>query len=386
MNNSSESLHSVIQKAVKAGVLMLLIISFICVTCDESFAGITGEGIESDPLTGIVQKGDYFKADSFVKNLAEINGAIITLENCFEAKRFEFILDAGDGAFPDGDNKKNGSIYYGELLNDAIGRVTSVQAVPELKDSTFTGWYIRGNHVLKSSAVADGAKSNNRIMEAGLKGDEIASDGVRFLIDTSYTEDIELADVDDSGACIIRAMWRKNKPCEPGDGNEALDKTLTDAAAKLDIWDSDNVCNKSIEYLDSCSDAKAYSARHGTTKYQYGRIMLTAETSNAKDYTWFVKRAGDNGYTMLSEKGETCLLSKLKGIDNGMLVKCRVGVAGKGNEQTEKGNSFIEYETKLTIYSLPKILDTGILIDGNKANIKVSESARSDNNKTEGGV
>lgn len=386
MNNSKESLHIVIQKAVKAGVLMFLMMGFICVTCDESFAGITGEGIESDPLIGIVQKGDYFKADSFVKNLAEINGAVITLENCFEAKRFDFVLDAGDGAFPDGDNKKNGSIYYGELLNDAIERITSDPEVPELKNSAFTGWYIRGNHVLKSSAVADGIKSNNKLMEAGIIGDEIVSDEVRFLIDTSYTEDRELADVDDNGACIIRAMWRKNKPCELSDGNEALDKTLTDEGAKLDIWDRDNVCNKAIEYLDSCPDAKAYSARHGTTKYQYGRIMLTAETSNAKDYTWFIKRAGDNGYTMLSEKGESCLLSKLKSIDDGMLVKCRVGVGGSGNEQTENSNSFIEYETRLTVYSLPKILDTGILIDGNKANIKVSESARSDNNKTEGGA
>ena len=75
----------------------------------------------------------------------------------------------------------------------------------------------------------------------------------------------------------------RNKPCEIGDGNEALDKTLTDAAAKLDIWDSDNACNKAIEYLDSRSDANAYSARHGITRYQSGRIMLTAETSNAKD-------------------------------------------------------------------------------------------------------
>lgn len=374
MKNNSDKADR--KKLIKAALLFAMTLCIIGISCRESFAGLTGNGSEADPLSGITSAGDRFDAGSWVKNLSETDGALIELDDIYEPKECKFVLDAGKGRFSDGDNKKYGTASYGAELKKAIESLLDksknnngtedtagdTHETPEADGMTFAGWYIKGNHAEKKSA--EGSSSSEKIIEAGGRGDTVASDGVRFLIDTDYEEDRELADTDDNGAVIIKAMWRNNIVKEPDDGNAPDDKAKLEESGELDLWDSAHAANKAIGYVEDCPDRAAYTKKHGDTGYQYGRVLLNAETSCADYYLWFVKREKDESFSIISGNSAECLFEKLGKDDNHMKVRCRA-FARDGDEaaSADAGSSFIEYETEITVFTLPEISDTKITVN-----------------------
>lgn len=326
-------------------VLMLLVLNVMLNI--DSFAKIKGSGSKSDPYQGdeLAATGDSFLSGMYVKNLTYIDGKKIRIKAVYEAKELAITLSANGGKFPDGSSERKINTRYGEKMAVILNGDN-----PVYDGKRFSGWYVKGNHKLASD---DGS-----IKTAGDIGDCIYtsdSEAGYMLIDPDDSSDSGSADVDQSGRIIVKALWRTSAIPDIKDGFEADDNTASDESSGLDIWDKNNASNKAIEYLDSCSSREAYSALYGKTKYQYGRAVFCAETSNAEGYSWYIKRKTDKDYEKLSEEASTLKLEKLKSTDNQASIKCTVDF---------ENNTNLTYETELTVFSLPEIADMRFSIDG----------------------
>ena len=158
------------------------------------------------------------------------------------------------------------------------------------------------------------------------------------------------AETDGVGNPVAKALWRKNTV--PLNEIYAADDPVPSDAD--DIWSPDHTNNMVIEWVPELPEKADYRKKHGVTRYQYGKALLTGETEDASAYRWYVRKKGEESYTKLVETGPQLLLEDVTREDDGASYRCEVSV---GEEQ-------LYWETELTVFWLPEPQGITISMDG----------------------
>lgn len=324
----------------------------------EAMAALSGSGSSSDPITGTAAVNDKITAGKYVENLTTKDGARITAKRIYTAKNYNITFNAGSGRFTNGSAEIKTSASFGDDLYALTNK--TVTAEPTLSGKKFVGWYFKGNH-------KQGQASSLVAYTEGSPGDTIIKSGVRLLAAADDATDKTTMNIDGSGNVVISAIWRSGR-IAPNDGNEPDDKTAENATAGLDAWDASNAANHVIEYLSKCPTKQSYAESHGRTKYQYGRILLNAETTQASLYDWQIKRAGDADYKSLGVSTSSLRLDNISKTDNGAYVRCvvKVGTDALGNTAAAANTNGggVVYQTRLTVYTLPSANAISVKVNG----------------------
>lgn len=297
----------------------------------QTMAAVSGNGSAADPVTGIAEPGDEIPADVYVINLTETDGTKIYMNGRYEPKEYAVIFDAAGGSFPDGTKTQE----IRETYDDQV----RLPGEPLRPGCVFTAWYLKGNRKPAEPAEADGT---------------LLSEDTRFMLAADDAEDMAKAEADAAGRPVAKALWRKNTL--PADGENAADEPAPSPAENL--WDPAHTNNHVIEWIPELPGKADYRKKHGVLHYQYGSILLTAETEGAAAYHWYVKKAAENSFTAITETGPELLLEGLTREDDGAFYKCEVSV---GEEDAR-----LSYETQITVYRLPEPEGIRVSIDGGK--------------------
>ncbi len=292
-----------------------------------AMAAVRGTGSMADPVTGIAESGDLIPADSHVINLSETDGTRIYVQGTYMPREYTVVFDAAGGSFADGTERKE----IPETYNTAVclpGAVLKPGCV-------FAAWYLKGNRKPEEPSEADGS---------------LLSGETTFLLAADDDSDMAGAETDDTGKPVAKALWRKNTV--PLNETYAADDPVPSDAD--DIWSPDHTNNMVIEWIPELPEKTDYRKKHGITRYQYGKALLTGETEGASAYRWYVRKKGEESYTKLAETGPQLLLEDVTREDDGASYRCEVSV---GEEQ-------LYWETELTVFWLPEPQGITISMDG----------------------
>lgn len=284
-----------------------------------SFAAVSGSGTKDAPVTGPVAVGDELPPDAFVKNLSETDGARIILEGRYRPNTYTVFFHAAGGLLPDGSS--------GTELCETYGEKAVLPEAPARDGKKFTGWFLKGNQ------LPEGVAGNA----------ELLSENSIYYLAAEDPEEASYAELSEGGDPVAKAIWRNNEPL-PADGYEADDPAGSDTD---DLWDESHSNTRVIEWIPSLSTKEEYRKYHGKIRFQYGRARLDAGTDEASSYTWYIRRANEEDFRPLDEKGPVLTLSELTRADHDLKVRCEALLGEQGDT--------VCYETKLRVYWLPEI-------------------------------
>ncbi len=284
-----------------------------------AMAAVIGSGTEEDPVEGTVREGDELPPEAYVRNLSRIDGTRIILSGQYVPNTYSVSFSAEGGSFPDGSG--------GVVLPETYGEQITFPEVPEKQDKWFAGWFLKGN------GLPQDAPENAREL--------LMEDSIYYLAPDD-PEDRSLMEPDEDGRPVTKALWRNNAPL-PSDGFEADDPAVDEIK---DFWDETHSNSRVIEQIPELITKEEYRKKHGRTAFQYGRVRLDAETDGAASYRWYLKRPGEQEYTLLDETSPVLTLSGLTRADHQTGCRCEALI---GEQE-----GVISYETELTVYWLPK--------------------------------
>ncbi len=293
-----------------------------------AMAAVRGTGSMADPVTGIAEPGDRIPAESHVINLSETDGTRIYVQGAYMPREYTVVFDAAGGSFADGTERKE----IPETYNTAVclpGAVLKPGCV-------FAAWYLKGNRKPEEPSEADGS---------------LLSGETTFLLAADDDSDMAGAETDDTGKPVVKALWRKNTV--PLNETYAADDPVPSDAD--DIWSPDHTNNMVIEWIPELPEKADYRKKHGITRYQYGKALLTAETEGASSYRWYMRKKGEESYTRLAEIGPQLLLEDVTREEDGASYRCEISVG----EEAQLG-----LETELTVFWLPEPQGITISMDG----------------------
>ena len=352
------------------------------------------------------QPGSFMRVGSHVSNLTSVDGEEISFEPVYSPKTYSMIYDANGGIFSDGEDSLKSSVVYndGSRIYDSLNTegghtkenksFITLPEEPVYEEHSFICWYLEGNDVPDDPGPDDGV---------------IIKNGSRYMIANDEPDDLEKTRHTSDGSTIAVALWRANdfsyddgneadpgfdgggqgdeddgwtplpgedegsgedegeeggNPDEDEDGDgddEGPDGGGDDgpggsgSQSSTDLWDEGHVNNHAVEFVEGYEDKAAYESRFGDIKYQYRRIVFNAETEFAGGYSWFRKKAGEDGYESLGSGEETYKADRLTREDDGDIYRCEVDMGMNGEK--------LIYETAISVYWLPAIdgIETEIL-------------------------